>query len=137
MIFVYSFLECKYCATQGKWLLGIRVVGTDLNPCGFGRAFLRNILRFVNGFLNYLVGILIISFTENQQRVGNMAARTIVIKNRMLTEKNQLPITDYLNFDKLNGRSSGAGIRITGLPSSRDFCSAKFAFAVFIIYFTD
>jgi len=80
MLLVYSFLEGKYCATPGKWLLKIRVVGTDLKPCGFGRAFLRNILRFVDGFLNYLVGILIIAFTENQQRIGDMAASTIVIK---------------------------------------------------------
>ena len=82
MLFVYSFLEGKYCATPGKWLLGIRVVGIDLKPCGFGRAFLRNILRFVDGFFNYLVGILIIAFTDNQQRIGDMAARTIVIKKQ-------------------------------------------------------
>ena len=82
MLLVYSFLEGKYCATPGKWLLKIRVVGTDLKPCGFGRAFLRNILRFVDGFFNYLVGILIIAFTDNQQRIGDMAAQTIVIKKQ-------------------------------------------------------
>jgi len=92
MLFVYSFLEGKYCATPGKWLLGIRVVGTDLKPCGFGRAFLRNILRFVDGFFNYLVGILIIAFTDNQQRIGDMAARTIVIKKQEeKTEINRHP----------------------------------------------
>ena len=92
MLLVYSFLEGKYCATPGKWLLGIRVVGTDLKPCGFGRALLRNILRFVDGFFNYLVGILIIAFTENQQRIGDMAARTIVIKKQEeKTEVNRHP----------------------------------------------
>ena len=36
--------------------MGIRVVGTDLQPCGFGRALLRNFLAFVDGFFNFLVG---------------------------------------------------------------------------------
>ena len=80
MLVVYSFLEGRYCLTPGKWLLGIRVVGTDLRPCGFGRALLRNILRFVDGFFNYLVGIMLVAFTENQQRVGDFAARTIVVR---------------------------------------------------------
>jgi uncharacterized RDD family membrane protein YckC len=79
-LLVYSYLEGRYCLTPGKWLLGIRVVGTDLRPCGFWRAFLRNILRFVDGFFNYLVGIMLVAFTENQQRVGDFAARTIVIR---------------------------------------------------------
>jgi uncharacterized RDD family membrane protein YckC len=80
MLVVYSFLEGRYCLTPGKWLLGIRVVGTDLRPCGFGRALLRNILRFVDGFFNYLVGIMLVAFTEHQQRVGDFAARTIVVR---------------------------------------------------------
>lgn len=81
MLFVYSFLEGTYGATPGKWLLGIRVISMDtLKPCGFGRALLRNLLRFVDGFFNYLVGILIVAYTENQQRVGDLAARTIVIR---------------------------------------------------------
>jgi len=81
MMLIYSFLEGHFGATPGKWLLGIRVVSTDtLQPCGFGRALLRNLLRFVDGFFNYLVGILIVAFTEHQQRVGDLAARTIVIR---------------------------------------------------------
>jgi uncharacterized RDD family membrane protein YckC len=83
MLFVYSFLEGTYGATPGKWLMGIRVISMDtLRPCGFGRALLRNLLRFVDGFFNYLVGILIVAYTENQQRVGDLAARTIVIRVR-------------------------------------------------------
>ena len=57
-------------------------IGVFISTWGFGRAFLRNILRFIDGFFNYLVGILIIAFTDNQQRVGDMAARTIVIKKQ-------------------------------------------------------
>lgn len=78
---VFAILEGKYGKTPGKWLVGIRVVGTDLLLCGFGRAFVRNLLKIVDGFLNFMVGILIVSLSENWQRVGDMAARTIVVRD--------------------------------------------------------
>ncbi|UCF80081.1 MAG: RDD family protein [Acidobacteriota bacterium] len=80
VLFVYSFTEGRWGATPGKRALGIRVVGTDLQPCGFGRAFLRNILKLVDGFFNFLIGILLVAFTQNWQRLGDMAARTIVVR---------------------------------------------------------
>ena len=76
---VFSFLEGRFGKTPGTWLMGIRVLGTDLRPCGFGRAFLRNLLTFVDGFLNFLVGALLVALTENWQRLGDLAARTIVV----------------------------------------------------------
>jgi len=75
----YSYLEGRYGKTPGKWLVGIRVLGTDLQPCGFGRAFLRNLLTLVDGFFSFLVGALLVALTENWQRLGDMAARTIVV----------------------------------------------------------
>jgi uncharacterized RDD family membrane protein YckC len=60
-------------------VVGIRVLGTDLQPCGFGRAFLRNLLTLVDGFFSFLVGALLVALTENWQRLGDMAARTIVV----------------------------------------------------------
>jgi uncharacterized RDD family membrane protein YckC len=80
LLHVFSFTEGAWGATPGKWLLGIRVVGTDLKPCGFWRALLRNFLKVVDGFFNFMVGILIVAFTKDWQRVGDMAARTIVIR---------------------------------------------------------
>jgi uncharacterized RDD family membrane protein YckC len=81
-LFSFSLLEGKWGVTPGKWVLGIRVLGTDLRPCGFGRAFLRNLLKFIDGFFNFMVGILLVALTENWQRVGDMAARTVVIDVR-------------------------------------------------------
>jgi uncharacterized RDD family membrane protein YckC len=75
----FSFLEGRRGLTPGKWLVGIRVVGIDLSPCGFGRGLVRNALKFVDGFFNYMVGILIVALTENWQRVGDLAARTVVV----------------------------------------------------------
>jgi uncharacterized RDD family membrane protein YckC len=76
----FSVTEGLWGATPGKWLVGIRVVGTDLRPCGFGRAVIRNILKFVDGFFNFLVGMLMVAYTPEWQRLGDLAARTIVIR---------------------------------------------------------
>ncbi|NOZ13029.1 MAG: RDD family protein [Acidobacteria bacterium] len=84
---IFSFMEGRKGITPGKWLTGIRVLGTDLKPCGFGRAIVRNLLKVVDGFFSFLVGVLVVAFTENWQRVGDMAARTIVIRKNTRKEK--------------------------------------------------
>jgi len=80
MVVVFSYTEGKWGLTPGKKVMGIKVLGTDLKPCGFGRGFLRNILMFADGFFNWMVGILMVAFTDNWQRLGDMAARTVVVK---------------------------------------------------------
>jgi uncharacterized RDD family membrane protein YckC len=79
VLLVFSYLEGRYGKTPGKWLLGIRVLGTDLRPCGFGRAFVRNLLTLADGFFSFMVGALLVALTENWQRLGDLAARTIVV----------------------------------------------------------
>jgi uncharacterized RDD family membrane protein YckC len=77
---LFSWTEGRTGWTPGKGLMGIRVVGIDLQPCGFGRALVRNLLKFADGFMNFLVGILVSALSENWQRVGDMAARTVVVR---------------------------------------------------------
>ncbi len=89
-LLIFSSLEGSRGATPGKWLLGIRVMGTDLKPCGFGRAFLRNILKFVDGFFNFLVGVMLAALSHNWQRIGDMAARTIVVDVRFDKHKKNI-----------------------------------------------
>jgi len=79
-LFLFSFLEGRWGWTPGKWILRIRVLGTDLRPCGFLRGLVRNLLRVVDGFFNFMVGLLVTALSENWQRVGDMAARTIVVR---------------------------------------------------------
>jgi uncharacterized RDD family membrane protein YckC len=79
VLVAFSYLEGRFGKTPGKWLLRIRVLGTDLKVCGFGRALVRNLLTFVDGFFNFLVGVLLVALTENWQRLGDLAARTIVV----------------------------------------------------------
>jgi uncharacterized RDD family membrane protein YckC len=84
LIFCYTL--GRWGRTPGKWAMGIRVIGMELAPCGFARALLRTLLLivdgflFADGFLNFSFGALVIACTANRQRIGDMAARTIVIR---------------------------------------------------------
>ena len=72
--------------TPGKRWTGLRVVRVGGGPVGFVASALRNILRIVDalpGF--YLVGILCVMFTRNNQRLGDLAAGTIVVRERAQT----------------------------------------------------
>jgi len=98
-LLVFSATEGASGATPGKWLFGIRIMGTDLKPCGFGRAFVRNILKFVDGFFNFMVGVMVVALSHNWQRVGDMAARTVVVDVR--TDKNKKNIYEA-NVDSVS-----------------------------------
>ena len=78
--------------TPGKRWTGLRVVKKGGTPVGFLASALRNILRIVDalpGF--YLVGILSVIFTANNQRLGDLAAGTIVVRERR--QSTALPAT--------------------------------------------
>ncbi len=77
---IFCFTEGWWGTTIGKALFRIRVLGTDLHPCGFLRALLRNILRIADMLYNAMVGLLAIALTTNQQRLGDLVARTVVVR---------------------------------------------------------
>lgn len=88
-IFIFSFLialgyhtffEGVLGWTPGKLLTGVRVVQKDGAPCGIGRALLRNILRVIDGLGLYLVAALLVWMTPINQRLGDLAAGTLVVR---------------------------------------------------------
>ena len=85
--FIFCFRLGRTGRTPGKWAMGIRVLGTDLAPCGFARALLRSLLLivdgllFMDGFVNFSFGALVIACTMNRQRMGDLTARTIVVRD--------------------------------------------------------
>ncbi len=79
MLAYFSVLEGFFGATVGKWTVGVRVTRLDGEHPGLGRALVRNLLKCVDGFFNFIVGIMVVALSENWQRVGDMAARTVVV----------------------------------------------------------
>jgi hypothetical protein len=73
--------------SPGKRLAGLRVVRVGGQPVGFLASALRNLLRLID-FLptfNILGSVLILSTTRNQ-RLGDLAAGTIVIREKVAAE---------------------------------------------------
>lgn len=67
----------------GKRAAGIRVVRLDGGPIGFGASAIRNVMRLIDVLPGgYAVGAIAIIATPYHQRLGDMAAGTVVIRER-------------------------------------------------------
>ena len=79
--FIYFMvMEATVGATVGKLVCKIRVRREDGSKCGIREAFIRNVLRIIDGLVIYLVGIILIITSGKKQRLGDMVAKTIVMK---------------------------------------------------------
>ena len=78
---LYSFLWEGFTGrSPGKMVLGLRVVLRNGRPIGFAAAGLRNILRAADALPGgYLVGVLTMALSPRFQRLGDLAAGTMVI----------------------------------------------------------
>jgi uncharacterized RDD family membrane protein YckC len=76
----YTVCEAATGATLGKRMVGIRVVGEDGEHVTFGAALVRNLLRLVDALFFYLVGFLFALTSTRDQRLGDRAAHTIVVR---------------------------------------------------------
>jgi len=77
----FSFLEGTSGQTLGKQLVGIKVVDeVTERPPPIEQALLRNILRIIDELLFYLVGFILIETQPNKKRLGDIVAKTIVVK---------------------------------------------------------
>ncbi len=79
--FTYTFLCETFLngQTLGKYIMRIKVVRTDGTAPGIGDFFMRWILRTIDiGF--FMIGFFFMLFSKNNQRFGDLAAGTVVIK---------------------------------------------------------
>lgn len=69
--------------TPGKRATGLRVLSADGGPEDGVSSLIRNVLRLIDGLpLSYVPGIVSILVTKKNQRVGDLAAGTIVVRER-------------------------------------------------------
>jgi uncharacterized RDD family membrane protein YckC len=68
--------------TPGKRALGLRVVRDDGAPVGPLESIVRNALRAVELPLGYAPGVLLIALGRRHQRLGDLAAGTLVVQER-------------------------------------------------------
>ncbi|MBN1283997.1 MAG: RDD family protein [Anaerolineae bacterium] len=82
--FYHLFFEFVWNGqTPGKRRLGIRVVQANGMPLNTGGALIRNLVRLFDFLpLFYGIGLVALFVTKRTQRLGDLAARTIVIRER-------------------------------------------------------
>jgi uncharacterized RDD family membrane protein YckC len=79
--FLYLWLfEGFLGATLGKFMLNVRVRGTEGGAIGPGKSLIRNLLRIIDGIGVYLVAFLMATFSRRRQRLGDRVAGTVVVQ---------------------------------------------------------
>lgn len=83
----------------GKKVLGIQVLRLDGEQLSAGDSMLRTVFYFVDLFGSLgVLGVFAISSSSNKQRLGDMAAGTILIKTRVV---DRFDLNDILNISSL------------------------------------
>lgn len=75
----YVVLEATTGKTIGKYIVKTKVVNASGEQISWGASIVRNILRIIDGLFFYLVGFIIALVSKENQRLGDMAAKTYVV----------------------------------------------------------
>lgn len=89
--------------SPGKRALRLRVLSEEGTRVSFHQSMTRNLLRFLDGmplgalFMSYLFGLTAMLVSSKRQRVGDLLAGTVVVreKQRTLPEELKLPTPKY------------------------------------------
>ncbi|MFB6208041.1 MAG: RDD family protein [Candidatus Nanohaloarchaea archaeon] len=76
----FIYFEANGGQTPGKKLVDIRVVTENGGEPGYQESAIRNVLRLIDALFLYVVGLAVIMMTEHDQRIGDLAAKTVVVK---------------------------------------------------------
>ncbi len=75
----YVVMEVQLGGTLGKMAMGVKVVKEDGSKLDWVASIIRNLLRIIDGFFFYLVGAIVVWTSKKKQRLGDMAAHTLVV----------------------------------------------------------
>ena len=77
----FTIMEGLYGQTLGKMALGIKVVREgDGRAPGIRAAVVRTLMRIVDGIGSYLVAFVVALVSGKNQRLGDMVAKTLVVR---------------------------------------------------------
>jgi len=77
----FIVLEGLAARTLGKLIMGLKVVRVDGGRADWGAIILRNVLRLIDGLpVLYIVGLIAVAVTEKNQRLGDLAGGTLIVR---------------------------------------------------------
>lgn len=80
VFFYYVTMESVFGATLGKLFCRLRVIEENGQSASLGNVFIRNFLRIVDYPLFFLIAVIAMESSPLNQRLGDRAAKTLVIK---------------------------------------------------------
>jgi len=84
--------------TPGKKIIGIRVIESTGQPVSTSAVWIRNLLRTIDEAI-FLIGLLSMLIDRNERRLGDLAANTIVIRERTSHSSENLQLTATLSSE--------------------------------------
>jgi hypothetical protein len=81
----FALCEWRWGQTIGKNAMGMRVISIDRGKISYAQSSIRNLLRLVDFFV---VGWVMIVVTDKHQRLGDKAAKTVVVRNPRTAVRN-------------------------------------------------
>lgn len=100
----YIYFEIKWHGqSPGKKMMNIRVIAENGQPVSAGSVFIRNLIRVADMGLA-LIGLLVMLVEPREKRIGDLAAGTLVIRERLSGETSgpvvlKYPATEDLHID--------------------------------------
>ena len=76
----FAIMEGRFGQTLGKMAAGVRVVREDGGRIGIKEALLRTLMRIVDSIGSYLVAFVVALISGKNQRLGDMVAKTLVVR---------------------------------------------------------
>jgi uncharacterized RDD family membrane protein YckC len=81
-VIYFPLVEGYTGQTLGKRLMGIRVASASGDDAEIGQSFVRRLFDIVDLMFFGIVGILVMSKSDTNQRIGDKVAKTVVIVHR-------------------------------------------------------
>ncbi|MBU0647707.1 RDD family protein [Patescibacteria group bacterium] len=80
--FIYFFaLESIFGKTIGKKIFNLEIRGTHGKKADIYQTFIRNLIRPIDFIGFYLLGFIFVVYTPHNQRIGDLAAKTVVVES--------------------------------------------------------
>lgn len=84
-VFYYILFEAAFASSPGKALAGLRVVTVEGERAPFWSIVVRNLIRPIESLSGtFLIGAIACAFSPWRQRLGDRAARTLVVDARLV-----------------------------------------------------
>ena len=108
--------------TPGKRVIGLRVLSVSGRPARIDEAILRNLVRVVDQLPGvYAIGILTMLISSRNQRLGDLAAGTVVVHEKLLSAPQMVVVPPTAGV----GWTGGAGLSEAELLLAETFLQRR------------